>query len=52
MLAWKVALTNTGASMGAAGFNAVKFFPDQPDEMGLWSKGVYTRSCRWWVMTV
>jgi len=40
VLAWKVIPDNTGASMGMVGFNAVEFLPDQPDEMGLWPKGV------------
>ena len=26
---------------GKVGFNALDLFPDQPDEMGLWSEGVY-----------
>ena len=39
MQAWKMALKNTGASMGNVEFNILEFFPDQPDEMGLRSKG-------------
>ena len=38
--AWKVALANFGTSMRREGFNTLKFFPDHPDEMGLWPKGV------------
>ncbi len=47
MLAWKATLANSGASMGNAGFNAVQIFPEQPDEMELWPKGVVA-PCGWW----
>ena len=40
MLAGKVALANFGTNMGKLGFNILEFSPDQPDEMGLFSKGV------------
>ena len=40
MRAWKVELVDSGASKCMAGFNAVEFSPDHPDELGLWSKGV------------
>ncbi len=36
----KVTPANSGASMGRERFNALEFFPDQPEEMGWWSKGV------------
>ena len=29
-----------GGDVGKQGFNTLKFFPDQPDEMGLWPRGV------------
>ena len=32
---------------GRGGSNAVEFVPDQPDEMGLWPKGVVF-PCGWW----
>ena len=40
----RVTLSLSGASMGDAGFNAVEFFPDHPDQMGSWPKGCYTPS--------
>ncbi len=39
MRAGKATLANFGTSMGNAGFNALDFSPDHPDEMGLWPKG-------------
>ena len=38
---------NFGTGMGRERFNAVDFFPDQPDEMGMWPKGVLP-PCRYW----
>ena len=34
MRTWKVALANSGASLGREEFNILEFFPDPPDEMG------------------
>ena len=39
MRAGKVTLALSGASLGKVRFKAVEFFPEQPDEMGLWPKG-------------
>jgi len=36
----RMALADSGASVRKEGFKAVNFIPDQPDEMGLWPKGV------------
>jgi len=36
---WRVALADSGASMGRERFNALDSSPDQPDEMGLWPEG-------------
>ena len=33
-------LANFGTSMGRERFNAVESFPDQPDKLELWPKGV------------
>ena len=35
MRTWKATLANSGASVRKAGFNALEFSPDRPDELGL-----------------
>ena len=43
MRAGEVALASSGVSLDKQGSNTSEFFPQQPDQMGLWPKGVYGR---------